>query len=103
MICVSHVRDLFFFFFLMSYVFSQLILVEDFTGRGLFILVFFIWCYICFQGMTLRITGIDDLKSRRIATPLPALVSFMADPLRVLRAIRFGNLSFSFSFSKGRP
>ncbi|KAJ0234560.1 Poly A polymerase [Hirschfeldia incana] len=42
-------------------------LVEDFTGRG-----------------------INDLKCGRIATPLPARVSFMDDPLRVLRAIRFG-------------
>ncbi|WZZ07788.1 hypothetical protein YC2023_093709 [Brassica napus] len=42
-------------------------LVEDYTGRG-----------------------IVDLKSRRIATPLPARVSLLDDPLRVLRAIRFG-------------
>lgn len=42
----------------------------------------------------LKITGIVDLKSRRIATPLPARVSLLDDPLRVLRAIRFGKLSF---------
>ncbi|KAL1195819.1 hypothetical protein V5N11_027686 [Cardamine amara subsp. amara] len=41
-------------------------LVEDFTKRG-----------------------IDDLKSGRIVTPLSAKTTFMEDPLRVLRAIRF--------------
>ncbi|CAH8384017.1 unnamed protein product [Eruca vesicaria subsp. sativa] len=35
-------------------------------------------------------TGIDDLKSGRIITPLPAKTTFLEDPLRVLRAIRFG-------------
>ncbi|XP_018441264.1 CCA tRNA nucleotidyltransferase, mitochondrial [Raphanus sativus] len=34
--------------------------------------------------------GIDDLKSGRIVTPLPAKATFLDDPLRVLRAIRFG-------------
>ncbi|WZZ58507.1 hypothetical protein YC2023_058614 [Brassica napus] len=33
---------------------------------------------------------IDDLKSGRIVTPLPAKATFLDDPLRVLRAIRFG-------------
>uniref|UniRef100_A0A1J3K7B5 CCA tRNA nucleotidyltransferase, mitochondrial n=1 Tax=Noccaea caerulescens TaxID=107243 RepID=A0A1J3K7B5_NOCCA len=42
-------------------------LVEDLTGRG-----------------------IDDLKAGRIATPLHARDTFLEDPLRVLRAIRFG-------------
>ncbi|XP_024978152.1 putative CCA tRNA nucleotidyltransferase 2 isoform X1 [Cynara cardunculus var. scolymus] len=41
-------------------------LVEDFTGRGL-----------------------DDLKSGKIVTPLPPKETFLDDPLRVLRAIRF--------------
>ncbi|PON45475.1 Poly A polymerase, head domain containing protein [Parasponia andersonii] len=34
--------------------------------------------------------GIEDLKSGKIVTPLPAKATFMDDPLRVLRAIRFG-------------
>ncbi|KAG2300893.1 hypothetical protein Bca52824_037365 [Brassica carinata] len=42
-------------------------LVEDHTGRG-----------------------IDDIKSGRLITPLPAKTTFLEDPLRVLRAIRFG-------------
>ncbi|XP_061366581.1 tRNA nucleotidyltransferase cca2-like isoform X1 [Gastrolobium bilobum] len=42
-------------------------LVEDFTKRG-----------------------ISDLKSGKIVTPLPPKATFLDDPLRVLRAIRFG-------------
>ncbi|XP_043809354.1 tRNA nucleotidyltransferase cca2 isoform X2 [Manihot esculenta] len=42
-------------------------LVEDLTGRG-----------------------IEDLKTGKIVTPLPAKATFLDDPLRVLRAIRFG-------------
>ncbi|XP_022718251.1 CCA tRNA nucleotidyltransferase, mitochondrial-like isoform X2 [Durio zibethinus] len=42
-------------------------LVEDFTKRG-----------------------IEDLKFGRIVTPLPPKATFLDDPLRVLRAIRFG-------------
>ncbi|CAK7324841.1 unnamed protein product [Dovyalis caffra] len=34
--------------------------------------------------------GIDDLKSGKIVTPLPPKATFLDDPLRVLRAIRFG-------------
>ncbi|CAH9136209.1 unnamed protein product [Cuscuta epithymum] len=34
--------------------------------------------------------GITDLKSGRIMTPLPPKQTFLDDPLRVLRAIRFG-------------
>ncbi|KAJ8752341.1 hypothetical protein K2173_003977 [Erythroxylum novogranatense] len=41
--------------------------VEDLTGRG-----------------------IADLKSGKIVTPLPPKATFLDDPLRVLRAIRFG-------------
>ncbi|GAB2287286.1 hypothetical protein Dimus_021666 [Dionaea muscipula] len=41
--------------------------VEDFTGRGL-----------------------EDLKSGNVVTPLPPKETFLDDPLRVLRAVRFG-------------
>ncbi|KAM4092519.1 hypothetical protein ACB094_06G045600 [Castanea mollissima] len=34
--------------------------------------------------------GIADLKSGKIVTPLPPTTTFLDDPLRVLRAIRFG-------------
>ncbi|KAL2949132.1 hypothetical protein AAZX31_20G161500 [Glycine max] len=34
--------------------------------------------------------GISDLKSGKIVTPLPPKATFLDDPLRVLRAIRFG-------------
>ncbi|KAI3799019.1 hypothetical protein L1987_34307 [Smallanthus sonchifolius] len=51
-------------------------LVEDFTGRGL-----------------------DDLKSGKIVTPLPPKETFLDDPLRVLRAIRFSTM-FDFEMVK---
>ncbi|KAK4391653.1 CCA tRNA nucleotidyltransferase, mitochondrial [Sesamum angolense] len=47
--------------------------VEDLTGRG-----------------------IADLKSGKIVTPLPPKQTFLDDPLRVLRAIRFGNRQLLF-------
>uniref|UniRef100_A0ACD5Y5F5 Uncharacterized protein n=1 Tax=Avena sativa TaxID=4498 RepID=A0ACD5Y5F5_AVESA len=50
--------------------------VEDLTGRGL-----------------------EDLKKGLIATPLPAKSTFLDDPLRVLRAIRFA-ARFSFTLTE---
>ncbi|KAL2893572.1 putative CCA tRNA nucleotidyltransferase 2 [Bienertia sinuspersici] len=51
--------------------------VEDFTGRG-----------------------ITDLKLGKIVTPLPPKETFLDDPLRVLRAVRFG-ARFSFVLDEG--
>jgi tRNA nucleotidyltransferase/poly(A) polymerase len=51
-------------------------LVEDFTGRG-----------------------IEHLKSKIIATPLPPLQTFMDDPLRVLRSFRFAARLPGFSIN----
>ncbi|KAK9743298.1 hypothetical protein RND81_03G230300 [Saponaria officinalis] len=51
--------------------------VEDFTGRGIL-----------------------DLKLGKIVTPLPPKETFLDDPLRVLRAIRFG-ARFSFTLDEG--
>ncbi|KAF7006052.1 hypothetical protein CFC21_021124 [Triticum aestivum] len=48
------------------------------------------------EDFTLR--GIDDLKRGLIATPLPAKATFLDDPLRVLRAIRFA-ARFNFALS----
>ena len=39
------------------------------------------------EDFTLR--GIDDLAARFVRTPLPALETFIEDPLRLLRVIRF--------------
>ena len=50
--------------------------VEDFTGRG-----------------------IEDMKFGIIRTPLPAKETFIDDPLRVLRAIRFAS-RFGFSLDE---
>ena len=52
-------------------------LVEDFTGNGL-----------------------SDLKEGIIRTPLPAMETFSADPLRMLRAIRFAS-RFGFDLDSG--
>uniref|UniRef100_A0ACD5VJB4 Uncharacterized protein n=1 Tax=Avena sativa TaxID=4498 RepID=A0ACD5VJB4_AVESA len=43
--------------------------------------------------------GHEDLKNGRIATPSPAKATFMDDPLRVLRAIRFA-ARFSFTLAE---
>ncbi|XP_020970291.1 putative CCA tRNA nucleotidyltransferase 2 isoform X6 [Arachis ipaensis] len=43
--------------------------------------------------------GISDLKSGRIVTPLPPKATFLDDPLRVLRAIRFG-VRFEFTLDE---
>ncbi|CAA6669782.1 unnamed protein product [Spirodela intermedia] len=51
--------------------------VEDLTGRG-----------------------IEDLRSGIINTPLPPMATFLDDPLRVLRAIRFG-ARFGFTLDDG--
>ncbi|KAE8666400.1 Polynucleotide adenylyltransferase family protein isoform 4 [Hibiscus syriacus] len=43
--------------------------------------------------------GLEDLKFGRIVTPLPPKATFLDDPLRVLRAIRFG-ARFDFTLDK---
>lgn len=43
--------------------------------------------------------GIADLKHGKIVTPLPPKATFLDDPLRVLRAIRFGTLISGFLYS----
>lgn len=57
-----------------------------------------------FQNNSLRgtdkIIGIDDLKSGKIVTPLPAKATFLDDPLRVLRAIRFGTCVLFYFFHR---
>ncbi|KAL9245483.1 hypothetical protein vseg_019129 [Gypsophila vaccaria] len=44
--------------------------------------------------------GITDLKLGKIVTPLPPKETFLDDPLRVLRSIRFG-ARFSFTLDEG--
>ncbi|RLN66902.1 hypothetical protein BBJ29_004882 [Phytophthora kernoviae] len=50
--------------------------VEDYTGRG-----------------------IDDLQAERLRTPLESRVTFLDDPLRVLRAVRFAS-RFNFTLEE---
>lgn len=45
---------------------------------------------ILIQFRLLDTTGIKDLKAGIIRTPLPPKDTFLDDPLRVLRAVRFG-------------
>ncbi|XP_074292231.1 CCA tRNA nucleotidyltransferase, mitochondrial-like [Silene latifolia] len=52
----------------------------------------------CVEDYTRR--GITDLKLGKIVTPLPPKETFLDDPLRVLRAIRFG-ARFSFTLDQG--
>jgi tRNA nucleotidyltransferase/poly(A) polymerase len=42
--------------------------------------------------------GIGDLKKGLIDTPLDAKATFMDDPLRVLRAIRFGKFKHLLAY-----
>ncbi|WZN59876.1 mitochondrial CCA tRNA nucleotidyltransferase [Chloropicon roscoffensis] len=62
---------------------------RDFTINALF--------YNIGQGNVEDLTGrgLEDLRNKLIRTPLPALQTFMDDPLRVLRAVRFAS-RFSF-------
>jgi tRNA nucleotidyltransferase/poly(A) polymerase len=39
----------------------------------------------------------NDLEKGLIVTPLPAKATFLDDPLRVLRAIRFGKFEYMIS------
>lgn len=48
-----------------------------------------------FLDKSILYSGVADLKSGVIVTPLPPKATFLDDPLRVLRAIRFGNDSCS--------
>lgn len=53
-----------------------------------------IWCFFYQPSI-----GIADLKSGKIVTPLPPKQTFLDDPLRVLRAIRFGSPRKTSDFS----
>lgn len=41
-------------------------------------------------GILSYLVGIKDLKAGVIRTPLPSKETFLDDPLRVMRAVRFG-------------
>lgn len=68
--------------------------VEDLTGKGWQQLFFGFTSY--FNSLIISLTaddcatGIEDLRAGKIVTPLPPRETFLDDPLRVLRAIRFG-------------
>uniref|UniRef100_A0A0A9GLG1 tRNA nucleotidyltransferase/poly(A) polymerase RNA and SrmB- binding domain-containing protein n=1 Tax=Arundo donax TaxID=35708 RepID=A0A0A9GLG1_ARUDO len=47
------------------------------------------WDHLSIFMLLCHCEGIDDLKKGLIVTPLPAKATFLDDPLRVLRAIRF--------------
>jgi len=42
------------------------------------------------DGILSYVAGIKDLKAGIIRTPLPSKETFLDDPLRVMRAVRFG-------------
>lgn len=71
--------------------------VEDFTGK----------VHIVFTHLDARLPdpsipkqGLDDLKAGIIRTPLPPRETFMDDPLRVLRCIRFAS-RYGFEIDEG--
>lgn len=70
--------------------------MEDLTGRGEFGGSSMVQVQVIFYNvhgfmLLCHYEGIEDLKKGLIVTPLPAKATFLDDPLRVLRAIRFGN------------
>jgi hypothetical protein len=42
------------------------------------------------EGILSWLAGLKDLKAGVIRTPLPSKETFLDDPLRVMRAVRFG-------------
>jgi tRNA nucleotidyltransferase (CCA-adding enzyme) len=58
---------------------------RDFTINALF--------FNCMTGRVEDLTGhgMEDLGSRLVRTPLPPSVTFLDDPLRILRAVRFAS------------
>jgi len=59
--------------------------VEDFTGKVSCLCAGFI------LAVMTQLKGLDDLKNGIIRTPLPPRETFLDDPLRVLRCIRFAS------------